>query len=549
MRGVVIEQQAPVAPPAPNRADVACFVGFVARRMARGAGDALVPSPSILSSRGGPAPLHRWFVERGWTRVAYNYAPAAPLEWTLDDAALDLLLDVPVPIDGWEQFDRLFAWEQRPFTTQTAGGATRTVIGPSYLGAAVRSFFAQGGRRCYVVRVGDPWSFDADVPTRRAALDRLLGLSGPHRQPPARSDRATWKGVGHLYGLPDVSFLCLPDLADVCAAERPFPPSPPPEPADQEVFVECSAPVEIAPADRFVRGFDPPRADEVGFATWAGALRAIATTIQRELREVQLVAAIPLPHDSLAAAREDLLGWLDRSNGWLAGQLNDDEDVRPEAFSSAFVQLVWPWVKTPASRQMPAGLESPDGVLAGVLARSALQRGSYRTAANLRLAEVFDVHPGLRGPDLELPDAGASLAKRVSLLGPTPGGMRVLSDVTTSRAEAYRQASVNRLVTAIVRAARAIGEEAAFDASSPRLWARLRGAMESLLKMLWQERALAGQTERDAFGVRCDRSTTSDRDLEDGRTIVEITFAAAPSIEKIRVVLAVSRGTVSQVAS
>ena len=29
----------------------------------------------------------------------------------------------------------------------------------SYLGAAVRSFFARGGRRAMIVRVGDPWPY------------------------------------------------------------------------------------------------------------------------------------------------------------------------------------------------------------------------------------------------------------------------------------------------------------------------------------------------------------------------------------------------------
>ncbi len=563
MRGLVIELQAPLPVPAPNRADVACFVGFVARR--RGVRDdgTVGPRPSILPPSGRPAsafPLYRWFREQGWARSnerIYDRAslprpgdppslpPPQPPEWTQDDATLDELLDVPVPIDSWEIFDRLFDWNRRPITVSSTG---ELVTGATYLGAAVRSFFAQGGRRCYVVRVGDPWQYDSQPSVRRAAIDRLLGLKavGGANLPPDRRDRNTWKGVGHLHGLPEVSFLCLPDLADAVAAGRPWPPEVAPEtPPVEEVFVECSD-AEPEEEDAFVRGFLPPLADEEGYTRWADVVRSIGTTIQRDLREVQYVAAVPLPHPSVPAAAEDLLDWLE-SSGWLAGQLSADDGQVAGAFSSAFVQLAWPWLKTTGSRQLPGELESPDAVLTGVLARSTLIQGSYRNAARLPVNEAFAVEPGLRGQDLELPEFGGTLVKRVSLIGPTPRGFEVLSDVTTSRNEGYRQANVNRLVSAIVRAARRIGEEVTFEASGPRLWRRIRRSMESLLTMLWQKQALGGTTAPEAFQVRCDRSTMSRRDLDEGRAIIEITIQPTASIERIRVILATSRGVTSQV--
>ena len=55
------------------------------------------------------------------------------------------------------------------------------------------------------------------------------------------------------------------------------------------------------------------------------------------------------------------------------------------------------------------------------------------------------------------------LGDRVSLFGPTPGGLGLLSDVTTSPAAGLRPASVRRLVAALVREARRTGEEVAFE--------------------------------------------------------------------------------------
>src|SRR5262245_21250463 len=180
MNGLHFEDRPALEPSAPNRADVACFVGFVSRRSG-------TPVPSALGD---------WLDEQGWTSPPYD-RPGAARD----------LLDVPVPVDTWDLFDGLFAWDERPLDGQAGH------VGTSYLGAAVRSFFAQGGRRCYVVRVGDPWPVDAAPALREAALDLLLpGFAFSPRT--VRTDRTTWRGLGHLFGLPEVSFVCLPDLAD-----------------------------------------------------------------------------------------------------------------------------------------------------------------------------------------------------------------------------------------------------------------------------------------------------------------------------------------------
>ena len=118
------------SPPAdPNRVDMACFVGFVARRQTR-----------------LPESLRLWLRDQGW--VGTDHARSAAAQDSED--AVATLEDVPVPIDSWDGFNQMFAWESRSLVGTEGRSDT-------YLGAAVRSFFAQGGQRCYVVRVGAPW--------------------------------------------------------------------------------------------------------------------------------------------------------------------------------------------------------------------------------------------------------------------------------------------------------------------------------------------------------------------------------------------------------
>lgn len=504
MNGLVFEERGPVVRSAPNRADITCFVGFVGRR------------PTLM-----PAAVRRALAEQGWTSPPY----ARPI---------DELLDLPVPIDTWETFDRLFAWDRRDLD-----GHGR--LGVSYLGAAVRSFFVQGGRKCYVIRVGDPG------PLTEPRVQRLLRVPAllpgyPIRFDPSPADRHSWHGFGHLFGLPDVSFVCMPDLADLVAADRDTidrqPPSLPPPP---EQFVECSDPVPGPALDSLARLFRAPRADAAGFGEWARVIRRAADAIAdtrggSTLREVQLIAAVPMPEVD-SEADHDLLRFLSRS-GWLAGR----RELDLSSIVSAFVQLAYPWVLTPGSADLPEQAEPPEGVLAGVLARNALTRGTFRSAAGLHLADVYDVVPALSREQTTVPTGGATLPERVSILAMTPSGLRVLSDATTAADPWYRLAPVNRLVSVIVRAARTLGEDSAFEPSSEQTWADVRGRLGELLRALFQAGALQGATVAEAFQVRCDRSTMSQTDIDNGRVIAEIEFRAAAPIERLRVVLALGEG-------
>jgi hypothetical protein len=487
MGRIRFERQAPVTASDPQRADVACFVGFVARR----------PGPV-------PAAVRSWLVVRSWLKSPYERPP------------VDELLDVPVPIDTWDAFDAVFAWERRPLAGEGRLG--------TYLGAAVRSFFAQGGRKAYVVRLGDPLPYGADEKERTKRLAKLL----PTDMSPG--DRRSWSGAGHLLGLPDVSFLCLPDLPDL-VRDLPLPPQvgiEPPVPPER--FVECSAPEPPPPADGWARRLAAPRCCVAGYARWVEVLSPVARLLAERLREVHLVAAVPIPLEGDPYAA--------------------DLPARLSGMGSAFVQLAYPWVRTPGSLHLPEELESPDGVLAGLLARNALARGAFRSAAGLGLADVRALAPELRRDQTGRPGSdGLALIDRVSLFGPTPAGLQLLSDVTTSADPSYRPAGVSRLVSSLARAARRLGEGSAFEPAGEALWSRLQDSAAALLRALWDLGALRGATPAEAFEVRCDRSTMSQQDVDQGRTVVRVRFAAAAPVEAITVALAVDEGGQVSLAS
>ncbi|WP_437755046.1 phage tail sheath protein [Sorangium sp. So ce1389] len=531
--GLTFESFSPVERTHHFRADVALFVGFVTPRRA-----------GKLERPSEEAPLRAWLRERGFDDQAREIEARA--------LSVATLAQVPIPVEGWSHVEALFAWDRRPI--QEGVSAT------TYLGAALRAFFAQGGRKAYVVRAGDPWEKRAELglsPGERAKRrEERLGALVPTASPgsaPSPVARASWRGIAHVFGLPDVSFVVLPDLPDILDARTALAPVTPPAAEQPEVFAECSAEV-ASPAgeDTILRQMPPPACDGATLERWAEVVSEAVSFLRRHRPESELVAAIPLTFEPAApvSERNPLARFYEEK--WLRTRQPSLGGTAPrfEGFTSALLQLGYPWVRTLGSASVPGDAEPPDGAIAGLLARNALLRGTYRSAAGLPVPFVYDLVPDLgRSTLLEPVDAGTDdlrealcLLQRVCVIGLAPSGMQLLSDVTTSADESYRTAGASRLLGAVLRAAASVGEDIAFEPSGEATWAHVRDRMDAMLLDLWQMGALRGATPAEAFLVRCDRSTMTQADLDAGRVVVHVQMEITAAVEALRVSLSLAEG-------
>lgn len=81
-----------------------------------------------------------------------------------------------------------------------------------------------------------------------------------------------------------------------------------------------------------------------------------------------------------------------------------------------------------------------------------------------------------------------------------------------------------------------------FEASGPEVWRRVRTSLEALLGGFHRAGALGGRSEAESYTVRCDRSTMSQNDLDNGRLRAEITVLPAAAVEHITVSLELIAG-------
>jgi hypothetical protein len=538
----VIFNNQPVAPTIDRgRADVTCFIGLV-RRLPRAV---------------APAPVASWLQSLGFTSGQIAQ------------------LNVPLPVENYSSFTALFM-------DGTAGDG----FGTDYVAAAVRSYFSQGGKRCYVVRVDDPLTPQDSVPHGNPALlsGKATKLGEVLLNPMySATDATTWTGLGALAALEEVSYVATPDLPALCSSQPLGAQGQSPEIlAGPQEFTACVQATMVAP-QQWTYGSEAPRLAAADYDTWAQTVAVVlnflsggAQTHQLHLREMQYVAAFPMPQDlDVAAAAEnpsaaeiaqDIHGMIDLYLPEIVepGVVQDWDNVPSPALqqaypwlqgivpggvnlSSSFLQLAYPWLKTSASSALLEQLQPPDGPLAGLLARNAMLRGSFTSATKITPSEIYDVQPAL--PAQELKSSATALVwgplspqkaliERLSLFGFAPAGIALLSDVTAYPQESYRAGGVNRLVNAICRAARMLGETAVFENNGPALWGQIQRGLENLMTQAWTLGALDGTSPSDAFSVRCDRTTMTQNDLDNGRLIALVTFTAAALVETITVTLA-----------
>jgi len=427
------------------------------------------------------------------------------------------LLQRPLALDSWTDFDRLYDWRSRPLRAGTPERCAST------LGAAVRSFFANGGRRAIVVRTGDPWPVLEAAPAPALRASRLAAVL-PDSAGWSPFDASSWRGLFHLVGVEEAAMVCLPDLPELWALPSPTPATARPSLPLPEVFVECSSDEAPPEPDLGLQRIAAPRLDADGYAGWAAAVGRVRDFLARHRRDCLFVAALPIagvpPADPLAA----LL-----ASGVLAGNGSTADGA-----SSAFVQLAAPWLRTRVSDDLPQRLVSPDGVLAGLIAANALANGTFRSAAGMLVRDIVEAEP-MPAWGLSPDGPWARLAERVCLFAPQPDGWALQSDVSTSPIRAWRAGQATRLMASVLRAARGIGEPALFEANGPALWTRLRRQMESLLLDYWRAGGLGGASPDEAFEVRCDMSTMTRNDLDAGRVIARVSLLPVASVDRITV--------------
>ena len=408
------------------------------------------------------------------------------------------LYHLPIPLHSSAEFDDVF-----PDAHTTSTLYSSLLAGDkAWLPQWVEDFFANGGKRLWVVRVPESEAIQGFFPGYSSPLDDAQNLHG----------------IVSLLVISNLGLIALPDMERLqIPAQLPDVPSKRlSNPAPQ--FLPLTSPLDDGPREQRYGNEPPDRPEPLPLLT---LLRELLSYTAAHRPDVQFLYSLPLAYSSSLAAPA-----IDSDT---LSALTEARNI-PDAYLLRQVQLLFPYL-----RSATVELRSPSGVIAGAIAASAQTRGIWRSIGGRTLFSMAQPYPALDMQQTialrEMPGIGI-LSQRVGqltldderLMVPALQRNDYYPGPYSDRLNGLRSAEVVRFLGYLVRQLKALGEQLVFnvDPEDP----RPQILLEQFFRNLYRAGALRGKVAEEAFSVRRDSAA-------EGVIAFDIQIAPAYPIDKI----------------
>jgi Bacteriophage tail sheath protein len=192
-----------------------------------------------------------------------------------------------------------------------------------------------------------------------------------------------------------------------------------------------------------------------------------------------------------------------------------------------YAAFYFPWLQVINSITGVPLLIPPGGHIAGIYARSDTNRGVHKDPANEVILGINQLQLQINNQDQAILNP-----KGVNCLRYFKGqGNLVWGGRTTSPDPDWKYINVRRLFIFVEQSIQLGTQWVVFEPNDATLWARARRSVTDFLTGLWMDGMLQGATKDQAFFVRCDQTTMTQADLDNGRFIMLIGIAAVKPAE------------------
>jgi phage tail sheath protein FI len=203
------------------------------------------------------------------------------------------------------------------------------------------------------------------------------------------------------------------------------------------------------------------------------------------------------------------------------GQTIGDVRKMRAKMDSTYAALYYPWVRVldPITRSeihLP-----PSGFVTGIYARNDINRAVYKAPANevVNLALGFELFLNKGQQDVLNPE-GINCFRFFEGRGMLLWGARTISSDSE-----WKYVNLRRYFAYLERSIDKGTQWAVFEPNGTLLWDNVRRTIEDFLFNEYQMGALLGDKPERAFFVKCDRSTMTQNDLDNGRLVCQIGVA------------------------
>lgn len=193
----------------------------------------------------------------------------------------------------------------------------------------------------------------------------------------------------------------------------------------------------------------------------------------------------------------------------------------PAALRSTRAAYYYPWVLISESAGPGTIAIPPCGHTAGIYARTDSQRGVWRAPAGQEIL-------GITGLDQLLTDEQDQALNAVAVnplrYFPERGNV-VWGARTTSSDPEWKYINIRRYFIYLEQSIDSGTKWVTFENNGEQLWSAVRQSVSDFLLKEWKNSALQGSTPDQAYFVRCDQTTMTQNDIDNGRLIIEVGVA------------------------
>ncbi len=237
------------------------------------------------------------------------------------------------------------------------------------------------------------------------------------------------------------------------------------------------------------------------------------------------------------------------SAGWTgAASVTAANAITNVAARSANAALFFPRITAanPLKENRPEAY-APSGAVAGVIARTDSARGVWKSPAGLEatLSGVLGLDVKLTGPENgSINPLGVNCLRNFPNTGATLWGARTLNGAD-SLADQWKYLAVRRTALYLEESLLRGTQWVVFEPNDEPLWAQIRLNIGAFLQNLFRQGAFQGRSPKEAYFVRCDNSTTTQTDINNGVVNIIVGFAPLKPAEFVVIKLLQRAGGVA----
>jgi hypothetical protein len=215
--------------------------------------------------------------------------------------------------------------------------------------------------------------------------------------------------------------------------------------------------------------------------------------------------------------------------------LNDVQAQRQQ-FDTKYAALYHPWLTIP--HPFPPGPGSvpdypipPAGHMVGIYARTDIERGVHKAPANEVVRGVGGLQRILNKEQHDILNPYPVNINVIRDFRPNNRGIRVYGGRCITSDSDWKYVNVRRLMIFIEASVDRGLQWVVFEPNAEPLWARVRRSVSNFLTLLWRNGALEGTKPEEAYFVKCDRTTMTQTDIDQGRLICLVGVAPVKPAE------------------